>query len=38
MFEVVPGYPVGDCRTITLDDSVDCDSTMDKIIKPWRSF
>lgn len=38
MFEAVEGHPVGDLRTITLDEKVDADASLDKIIRPWSGF
>lgn len=38
IFESVPGYPVGDSRTITLDASVDKDASLDEIVRPWTEF
>ena len=38
IFESVPGYPVGDSRTITLDASVDADSSLDRIVTAWKEF
>jgi predicted phosphodiesterase len=38
IFESVPGFPVGDSRTITLDANVDNDSSLDEIVRPWTSF
>lgn len=38
LFESVPDIVLGDSRLIRLDDSVDSDSSLDKIIKPWENF
>lgn len=38
IFESVPGYPVGDSRFIKLDQKVDKDKSLDKIIQPWRGY
>lgn len=35
MFEVVPGHPVGDSRTIKIDSKVRRDRTLDKVIRKW---
>lgn len=38
MFEVTPGYPVGDLRRIILDKKVAKDSSLDEIVRPWRAL
>lgn len=38
LFESVPGYAVGDVRFVRVNEKHDADSTLDKVIKPWRDF
>lgn len=38
MWETVPGKMVGDTRIIDLDETIDKDASLDKIIKPFEDF
>jgi hypothetical protein len=38
IFETTADYPFGDSRLITLDKSVDEDTSLDSLVKMWRGF
>lgn len=38
LFESVPGHIVGDSRFIRVDDSIDKDKSLDKVIPPFEDF
>lgn len=38
IFESVPGHAVGDMRYIKVNSNIDKDESLDKLIKPWKSF
>lgn len=38
LIESVQGYPVGDSRLLMVDETVDKDTSLDKIVQPWPGF